>query len=104
MTLNYLITDPEIGIVHQHRFAHQDEQIAGVKRQAILRDKPVVESDAKVRQRSCESARAFKGDVLETNRAYGHLRAIELLIGCDGSERHLIGVRTSSWGILWEEK
>jgi hypothetical protein len=51
-----------------------------------------------------EGARVFKGDVSEVNGAQGHLRAIELRFGCDGAERHLIFVRTSGWGILWEEK
>jgi hypothetical protein len=50
-----------------------------------------------------KGARAFKGDVLEANGAHGHLRAIELRFGFDGSERHLIGVCTSSWGISREK-
>jgi hypothetical protein len=51
-----------------------------------------------------KGARAFKGDELEANGAHGHLRAIELRIGSDGAERYPIGVCTSGWGILWEEK
>ena len=73
-------------------------------RKPVLWNQMAFKRNAMLHKGRRKGDRVFKGDLLEANGAHGHLRAIELRFSSDGVERYPIVVRTSGWGILWEEK
>ena len=65
-------------------------------RKPVLWEQMAFKRNAMLHECRRKGARALNGDVLEANGAHGHLRAIELRFGFDGSERLLIGVLLKS--------
>lgn len=99
-----LFRNPGIGIVHRHWSTHDNQEVAGVRRQTILRHKMAIEGTAMLGQRGRKDAKAFKGNVLEAHSSHGHPRVIESPVSRDASERYLIQVPSSSGDSSEEEK